>query len=85
MILSDTRPGGETNAIDTLPRCILHNITAKIFTHNPIIVRHSGHPSLGAERFLILAIADIRSFMPYFRLASILKNSVEVYQSCLVK
>ena len=26
MILSDTRPGGETNAIDTLPRCILHNM-----------------------------------------------------------
>ena len=46
-----------------------------------LIVRHSRHPSLGAETFLILAIGEIRSFMPYFQLASILKFFVEVYQS----
>ena len=45
-------------------------------------MRHSRHPSLGAETFLILAIGEIRSFMPYFQLASILNFFVEVYQSC---
>ena len=45
MILSDTRPGGETNAIDTLPRCILHNMM--------------GHTSPGVKYSFVTAFATI--------------------------
>ena len=45
MILSDTRPGGETNAIDTLPRCILHNMM--------------GHTSPGAIYSFVTAFAKV--------------------------
>ena len=45
MILSDTRPGGETNAIDTLPRGILHNMM--------------GHTSPGVKYSFVTAFAKV--------------------------
>ena len=45
MILSDTRPGGETNAIDTLPTCILHNMM--------------GHTSPGVKYSFVTAFAKV--------------------------
>ena len=45
MILLDTRPGGETDAIDTLPTCILHNMM--------------GHTSPGAIYSFVTAFAKV--------------------------